>query len=277
VPPSSTALLTILGLALLALAFKVYGDMLAALVRRGGRVNVTPFELADLFTGSMLAVAFVGLMANALLHRTAAPPEISIDRILPDQLFLIAIVAALAGFLRYRGRDVPGLFGLRLLPPARIVGLALLFIVAAFPIIAAVNSFTLVALKGKIAEQPIVELFRNVARSGDYGAMAKLFVATVLIAPACEEFLFRGYFYGVGKRYFGSVFSILATSLLFAAFHLNLASLPGLFVLALCLNAAYERTGSLLVPMSMHAVYNLSSLVLLYLQAQRVITPISAP
>jgi membrane protease YdiL (CAAX protease family) len=48
--------------------------------------------------------------------------------------------------------------------------------------------------------------------------------------------------------------------------HLNMAALPALFVLALCLTLAYEATGSLLVNIFMHGFFNLSMLlVILYL------------
>ena len=39
-------------------------------------------------------------------------------------------------------------------------------------------------------------------------------------------------------------------------------------VFALCLTLAYERTGSLLVPIGMHALFNFTSLSLIYLQAR---------
>ena len=46
------------------------------------------------------------------------------------------------------------------------------------------------------------------------------------------------------------------------------ASMPGLFVLALCLTLAYEASGSLIVPLVMHAGFNLSQLLYLYWDAQ---------
>ena len=70
------------------------------------------------------------------------------------------------------------------------------------------------------------------------------------------------------KRYFGAVPSGFLSCLLFAAFHTSLTALAGLFVLAVCLNLAYERTGSLLVPIGMHALFNFVSLLFLYTQAQ---------
>ena len=50
---------------------------------------------------------------------------------------------------------------------------------------------------------------------------------------------------------------------LFAAIHLSESSLVALFVLAVCFTVAYEFTGSLLVNMCMHGVFNLTNLILL--------------
>ena len=54
---------------------------------------------------------------------------------------------------------------------------------------------------------------------------------------------------------------ILINAALFAGIHLNAPSFAGLFVLAVCLTLAYEWTGSLLVPMAMHALFNSISIV----------------
>jgi membrane protease YdiL (CAAX protease family) len=48
-------------------------------------------------------------------------------------------------------------------------------------------------------------------------AILTIFVAAVVVAPLVEEFLFRGYFYGVLKRYVGGLPSGLFTAALFAA------------------------------------------------------------
>ena len=238
------------------------------LVRYGGRVEASEFGLPDLLTGGTLALFFIATMVEALQHRRGAETDVSLDNLLPAQLFLIAIVAGVGGFMLYRRLNPARVFGLGRLSLIGSSATAVLFLVASMPVIAVTNYLTVLMLRDLASEQDLVGLFRDLSRDGDYSAMTKAFVATVLLAPPCEEFLFRGYFYGVSKRYLGAFPAALATSLLFAAFHLNLASLPGLFVLALCLTAAYERTGSLLVPIGMHALYNSTSLVMLYLQSQ---------
>ena len=51
-------------------------------------------------------------------------------------------------------------------------------------------------------------------------------------------------------------------------------SLPALFVLALCLTIAYEWTGSLFVPIAMHAMFNSMNLLLMYVS---MVKPLPAP
>ncbi len=265
--PALQAAFALVAFGLAILAVVVFGSTLARFVRHGGQVAASHFGLPDLLTGSTLAVFFIGLMVESLRDSGGGSTPVSVDQLLPAQLFIVAIVAALSGFLIYRHLSPGRIFGLGAVSLGGVLVLAVIFLLAAMPVVAITNYLSQLMLRELADEQELVTLFRDLAREHDFAAMGKAFVATAILAPACEEFLFRGYFYGVGKRYLGALASALATSLLFAAFHLNLASLPGLFVLALCLTAAYERTGSLLVPIGIHALYNCTSLAILYLQA----------
>ena len=83
------------------------------------------------------------------------------------------------------------------------------------------------------------------------------------IAPIVEEFVFRFFLYGVVRRYLGRSVGLAANSLLFAAVHAHVPSAAPLFVLGACFTIAYEWSGSILVPMAMHALFN--SLTLTFL------------
>jgi hypothetical protein len=58
--------------------------------------------------------------------------------------------------------------------------------------------------------------------------------------------------------------AVIITSLVFAIIH-PLWTAPMIFLLSLCLGYAYERTGSLWVPIIMHAMFNTSSTVMFLL------------
>jgi membrane protease YdiL (CAAX protease family) len=85
------------------------------------------------------------------------------------------------------------------------------------------------------------------------GAMS--FMA-VIMAPLVEETIFRGYLYPVMKRWLGIWPSLLITSLVFAAGHGSAALMLPLFVLGILLVLSYEFTGSILMPMAIHACFN---------------------
>lgn len=82
-----------------------------------------------------------------------------------------------------------------------------------------------------------------------------LLLLTVVAAPLCEEFIFRGLVFGGLRRSMGLMPSMLMSAALFAIIHPPAAMLP-VFVLGLCTACAYDRTRSLMAPVIVHAVYN---------------------
>jgi membrane protease YdiL (CAAX protease family) len=85
------------------------------------------------------------------------------------------------------------------------------------------------------------------------------------VAPVAEETLFRGFIYGVLKRYTDAPFAALLSGLFFAIIHMHTGSLLPLWVLALFFCIAYEVTGCLLAPMLLHSIFNTTSLILMML------------
>jgi len=98
-----------------------------------------------------------------------------------------------------------------------------------------------------------------------------LVVFAALVVPATEEFLFRGFLYTTLRRYMGPLEGICASALLFALPHVfdgptvNLSVVPQLFVVGFLLAYLYERTGSLVAPITAHACHNLHMLAIIRL------------
>ena len=90
-----------------------------------------------------------------------------------------------------------------------------------------------------------------------------IILMATLVAPIAEEIIFRGYLYGVMRRFLGRIPGIVISSILFAAMHLHLPSMPGLTVLAVMLCLLYERTGSLWSNIIVHATFNSISIIML--------------
>lgn len=87
-------------------------------------------------------------------------------------------------------------------------------------------------------------------------------LAIVILAPIAEETFFRGVVFNAFRREGGRRWAYLGSSALFAVIHVSLVAVIPIFLLGLALAWVYERTGSLLAPMAMHAVVNGVSVLL---------------
>jgi membrane protease YdiL (CAAX protease family) len=81
-------------------------------------------------------------------------------------------------------------------------------------------------------------------------------VAAAIVAPVCEEVIFRGYLYPATKCFVGPWVSALSTALVFSAAHGSVAALLPLFVFGLILVALYEWTGSIWPSVAAHFLFN---------------------
>jgi membrane protease YdiL (CAAX protease family) len=81
-------------------------------------------------------------------------------------------------------------------------------------------------------------------------------LAIVIGAPIAEEIFFRGVVFNAWLREGGRAYAYIGSAALFAVIHLSLVSLVPIFFLGLALAWVYERSGSLLAPIAMHATVN---------------------
>jgi len=90
-----------------------------------------------------------------------------------------------------------------------------------------------------------------------------MIVLAVGVAPFFEECVFRGILLPILARRLGLGAGIFLSSLLFAAIHMHLPSLAPLLVIATGFALAYIMSGSLWVPIVMHAIFNGVNLLLI--------------
>jgi membrane protease YdiL (CAAX protease family) len=268
-PRPEVQVLFMLLLACLPVGFIVYGRLTWLALKNGGRVKTDTVDLPDAMVTTVLVGFLVALVAKVALHPTVSEPaKITAAQVLPNVILFLGVLLLLLAFLYVRRIDLRRFFGLHGLKTGRAFVLALGLIASALPLLFAVSALTQKYLRADAKEQDLVALFRDVVGQMDVQSIVTIVFAGALSQPLVEEVFFRGYFYVVGKRFFGGFASAVFTSALFAAVHLNLGSFPALFVLALCLTLAYEVTGSIVVPIGMHALFNSSQFALLAWQAQ---------
>jgi membrane protease YdiL (CAAX protease family) len=229
-----------------------------ALVRQiGAREPVVADETERKFG---LPEVFLALVFATLFTLNAAAASAYSEKLVMGSRELIAnglISAAVflfvAAFLKLRGFNVSALAGFARLGFWRtfITGVVLLF--AAYPLIFVADIVTRRVLGGEPSTQGIVELFNE---SATIEQRVLIIILAVAIAPLVEEFVFRFFLYGVVKQYVGRFAGLIANSILFAAVHGHAPSAAPLFVLGVCFTLAYEWSDSILVPMTMHALFN---------------------
>lgn len=81
-------------------------------------------------------------------------------------------------------------------------------------------------------------------------------IGTCVLAPICEELLFRGLLANRLARY-GQMPAALVSALLFGLYHANLEQFFYAFALGILLAYAYFRSGRLIVPIALHMLLNI--------------------
>jgi membrane protease YdiL (CAAX protease family) len=166
-----------------------------------------------------------------------------------QSLIFIATAVLFASFTR---TPRPWHFGLRRTRFWPTVGWAALGLVS-FYVLAAIYS---VAVQPD-AEQTVAEDLGS--DQGTFGLIAAGFMI-VCVAPAAEEFFFRGFFYRALRSRWTPLVAALIDGLVFGAIHYSgsdtLLILPPLALLGFIFCVVYERTGSLYPLIAMHSINN---------------------
>lgn len=227
-------------------------------------------ELGVAVLAIIAALAITGGTLTVAAHRLQLNEEDEISLQIIGQMLLYVVI--LAGFLIYfrrRSLNVPQTFGLQLRSSRGAVVSGLIFYLAILPPLAIVF-----AAYAKLCQvvgieptpQPVAELL---VASDSALARGLLIAFAVVVAPVAEEFFFRGFAYPAIKQHWGTGRALVVVSGAFALIHFHAPSIGPLFALAVGLALAYEFTGSLLAPITMHALFNATNVaMLMYVRAK---------
>jgi membrane protease YdiL (CAAX protease family) len=218
---------------------------------------VRTFGLPEVILAVLLTAFFLLTLAGGA---SPTPSRMRNRDLIASAAFTIGLLLALAGFLRLRRFDLNSLGGFSKIGFFRTAVTSGVLILAAYPLIFLADVITQRLLRTQSQKQAIVEMF---SESNTLQQRVLIIVLAVSIAPLAEEFIFRFFMYGVLRRYCGRAVGVVVSALLFAAVHAHLPSFAPLFVLGSCFAIAYEWSGSILVPMTMHAFFNALTLTAL--------------
>lgn len=201
--------------------------------------------------------AKLGLSLPFVLNETVLQTTVSIV------VYLIAIVTAIGVPWKLLGQRLSwsdvGLA--QQLPRWRDIGLALVAFVAALVVTGIAMYVASLVIPGVDLDTKQQVGFQNITQRYE---MLLAFFTLVVLAPICEEFLFRGYLYGRVRKYYNALWTIVLTSLVFGLMHVYGG--PGMplqwnvmiatTVLALFIGALREYTGSIWAGILVHMLKN---------------------
>ena len=231
---------------------------LAARSSRGAVLTAQPFALPDVLCAGILALWMISVIFQSL----ETTQRITLPLIIANSVVYTSLVMGIFGVMGFRGLPAIPTFALQ---PARFPKAAatgILWLACTYPLILATQGLVQHFNGTGDDSQLIVRYFLE---HPDPRHRAAVIFMAVIIAPVAEEVIFRGYLYGVIRRFGGRIPALLTSSLLFAAIHVHLPSMPGLLILAVILCLLYERTGSLWAPITMHALFNAATIATLIL------------
>jgi len=146
------------------------------------------------------------------------------------------------------------------------MGYGVMFYVAAIPVLAfsaLVYRLALVALGYSIEPQSVVTVFIDTRHPT--WLQIYLVAMAIGVAPFVEELLFRGIALPLISKHTRIRPAVCLVSVLFAFMHFHVPSIVPLFVIATAFSLAYLYTGSIVVPIVMHTLFNGISLAALIL------------
>lgn len=224
-----------------------------------GRVWTGAFGPAEAAVAAGLIALFAMLLSGGARSGAGAEAgEITIGALVAGGMFQAGLCAAVLLLLKLRGHRVGRLAGLEAMGFGRQMAWAVFFLAASLPLLDLLSRVS-VALHGGEPEPQAIVNFARGNRTPDEQLAVILFA--VALAPVTEEFLFRGFLYPALKSFLGPFAGALLAAGLFGMIHMNAQAFLPLAALGLVMTLAYERTGSLLVPMLAHALFNAASLV----------------
>jgi membrane protease YdiL (CAAX protease family) len=195
------------------------------------------------------------LAAGALLAATMVAGRSGIT--VPEAVFGAVFYAGLAAWTLFRARRPPFDVDVGVLskPPPRASDWRFLGMVAPLLVTTAGALYLVMFVASFVAPRMVAEMLATPEPPSEAITLRSLpgDLVESAIGAIAEEWLFRGVLLHVWAQRFGVRFAVLASSVLFAAMH---ADVIGSVIFGIVMAALYIRSGSLLLPIVTHFVFN---------------------
>jgi membrane protease YdiL (CAAX protease family) len=240
----------------------VYVSLIYQISTRSRKASISDaparaFGLPEAVLASLLILFFLLTISSTVPDPSL---QFKLRNILANFLLSAFVVLVIVTLLQFRGFDIGALAGFFRISFFRTLGTGAILLFFGYPLIGLSEAINQRFFGGGSSKQSIVEFFSG---SRTIEERILIIVFAVAIAPVVEEFVFRFFIYGVLKHYFGCLVGVILSAALFAAAHAHFPSFVPLFVLGSCFAIAYEWSGSILVSMTMHSLFNSLTLMAL--------------
>ena len=232
-----------------------------------------PFRLGDVLL-PLIWFLFTPIIVVSLLTRpaetgeteaAAIPPRMAIAAQLVTQVITLLVTLFVA---RRAMRGDWATWGLRRRGIGRNAAWAVAGYLACWPAVWGLAMLTQRAVRyfapdAPLPEHTAVEFLRSPETTRIEAGLVVLGAA--LLAPVMEELLFRGVLLNAAANAARSTWAgILISALMFGLIHAELHHVPALMLFGAVLGYAYVRSGSLWLPVLMHVVFNVKTLIFLW-------------
>ncbi len=140
--------------------------------------------------------------------------------------------------------------------PFRLVMYGFLTWLAAVPCVALSYLIAAKYLGSQGSSNPVISFVMQAAKTNSVPAAVIFYLTLGVLAPICEEILFRGFLYTALRRYWGILPSMLLSAALFAGVHLDAGGFLPLMTLGMLFAFTLEKTRSILPCMVAHGLWN---------------------
>ncbi len=226
-----------------------------------GNINTSSLTKADL-TG-ILATCLIFLIIIILNRYGSKPettntPEPSSLNILISGILSQALPLGIAFACMNHRMNVIDTLNLRKPKLDKIIITSIASLGAIYLTIALISPIITPILENNLGKQELQTPVQMIidAKQNNPSLLITLAFLAVIVAPLCEEFVFRGYIYATLKRFSCRFFATTISALFFALVHMNLWSMAPLFIIGITLAIIYETSNSLWAPILTHALFN---------------------
>lgn len=219
------------------------------------KVIVWPYRAWDLIGISLITALFFSLVYQSIGAEQEKTVKLSPALLVSNIIFQAGMVGILVLAMAFRVR-ISEWLGLRWKHWPWVFLIGPLTVVAMWTVFAVIQVSGYMRWMESIGVETVQDTVKLLQESKDPVVIALMAAAAVIVAPVCEEIVFRGYLYGAAKKFAGAAGAALFSGIIFGMAHGSVAAMLPLCVFGVVLAVIYEKTGSIWAPMFVHFCFN---------------------